>query len=64
LGEGYELISSKKIGVGVVMPLISAVSVDAGRSIEIAVSGFIVLMIFLAQDGHDTNDYGVNPKPI
>jgi uncharacterized membrane protein YhaH (DUF805 family) len=41
---------------------------DTGRSgwwqliILIPLIGFIILIVFLAQDSHDANDYGVNPK--
>jgi uncharacterized membrane protein YhaH (DUF805 family) len=28
----------------------------------IPIIGLIVLIVFLAQDSHDVNDYGVNPK--
>jgi len=41
---------------------------DTGRSgwwqliLFIPLIGFIVLIVFLAQDSHDANDYGVNPK--
>jgi uncharacterized membrane protein YhaH (DUF805 family) len=41
---------------------------DTGRSgwwqliALIPIIGLIVLIVFLALDGHDANDYGVNPK--
>ena len=41
---------------------------DTGRSgwwqliLLIPLIGFIILIVFLAQDSHDANDYGVNPK--
>ena len=41
---------------------------DTGRSgwwqliLFIPVIGLIILIVFLSQDGHDENDYGVNPK--
>ncbi|MBO1898474.1 DUF805 domain-containing protein [Shewanella sp. BF02_Schw] len=40
---------------------------DTGRSgwqliLLIPIIGLIVLIVFLAQDSHDVNDYGVNPK--
>jgi uncharacterized membrane protein YhaH (DUF805 family) len=28
----------------------------------IPIVGFIILIVFLAQDSHDANDYGANPK--
>jgi uncharacterized membrane protein YhaH (DUF805 family) len=43
---------------------------DTGRSgwwqviILIPVIGFIILIILLALDGHEANDYGVNPKSV
>jgi len=30
----------------------------------IPIIGWIVLLVFLAQDSHDDNDYGVNPKAV
>ncbi len=42
---------------------------DTGRSgwwqliYLIPLIGLIVMIVFLAQDSHDDNDYGVNPKP-
>ncbi|AZG34309.1 MAG: uncharacterized membrane protein YhaH (DUF805 family) [Moritella dasanensis] len=41
---------------------------DTGRSgwwqliLLIPIIGLIVLIVFLAQDSHDANDYGINPK--
>lgn len=41
---------------------------DTGRSgwwqliALIPLIGFIILLVFLTQDSHDSNDYGVNPK--
>jgi uncharacterized membrane protein YhaH (DUF805 family) len=41
---------------------------DTGRSgwwqliAFIPLIGLIILIVFLAQDGHDTNEYGENPK--
>jgi len=67
---GLDLISAL-FGLGLLVPSISIAARrlhDTGRSgwwqliALIPVIGFIVLIYFLAQDGHDTNDYGVNPK--
>lgn len=69
---GLELISGL-VGLGLLIPSISIAARrlhDTGRSgwwqliVLIPIIGFIVLIIFLAQDGHDTNSYGVNPKSI
>ena len=30
----------------------------------VPIIGFIVLIVFLAQDSHDDNDYGPNPKAV
>ncbi|PKG79311.1 DUF805 domain-containing protein [Shewanella sp. Actino-trap-3] len=41
---------------------------DTGRSgwwqliLLIPIIGLIVLIVFLTQDSHDANDYGINPK--
>jgi uncharacterized membrane protein YhaH (DUF805 family) len=41
---------------------------DTGRSgwwqliVLIPIIGFIIIIVFLVQDSHDTNNYGVNPK--
>jgi uncharacterized membrane protein YhaH (DUF805 family) len=43
---------------------------DTGRGgwwqiiILIPVIGFIILIVLLALDGHEANDYGVNPKSV
>ena len=62
---------SMLVGLALLVPSISIATRrlhDTGRSgwwqllILIPIIGFIALIVFLAQDGHDTNDYGVNPK--
>jgi uncharacterized membrane protein YhaH (DUF805 family) len=67
---GLELISAL-VGLGLLIPSISIAARrlhDTGRSgwwqliVLIPIIGFIVLIVFLAQDGHDANDYGINPK--
>jgi uncharacterized membrane protein YhaH (DUF805 family) len=67
---GLEVISAL-VGLGLLIPSISIAARrlhDTGRSgwwlliALLPVIGIIVLIVFLAQDGHDTNDYGVNPK--
>lgn len=67
---GLELISAL-IGLALLVPSISIATRrlhDTGRTgwwqliALIPVIGIIVLIVFLAQDGHETNDYGVNPK--
>lgn len=67
---GLEIISAL-VGLGLLIPSISIAARrlhDTGRSgwwqliVFVPVIGIIVLIVFLAQDGHDTNDYGVNPK--
>ncbi|KGJ93032.1 DUF805 domain-containing protein [Colwellia psychrerythraea] len=67
---GLEVISAL-VGLGLLIPSISIAARrlhDTGRSgwwqliVLVPVIGIIVLIVFLAQDGHDTNDYGVNPK--
>ena len=68
---GLEVISAL-VGLGLLIPSISIAARrlhDTGRSgwwqliALLPVIGIIVLIVFLAQDGHDVNDYGVNPKP-
>ncbi len=67
---GLDIISGL-VGLGLFIPTISVAARrlhDTGRSgwwqliALIPVIGFIVLIIFLAQDSHDANDYGANPK--
>ena len=67
---GLELISAI-VGLGLLIPSISIAARrlhDTGRSgwwqliVLIPIIGVIVLIVFLAQDGHDANDYGLNPK--
>jgi uncharacterized membrane protein YhaH (DUF805 family) len=67
---GLELISAL-VSLGLLIPSISLAARrlhDTGRSgwwqliLLIPVIGLIVLIVFLAQDGHDANDYGMNPK--
>lgn len=64
-------IISALVGLGLLLPSISIATRrlhDTGRSgwwqliILIPIIGFIVLIVFLAQESHDTNDYGVNLK--
>jgi len=59
------------VGLGFLVPSISVAARrlhDTGRTgwwqliAFIPVIGLIVLIVFLVQDSHDTNDYGVNPK--
>ena len=67
---GLEIISGL-VGLALLIPSISVAARrlrDTGRSgwwqliVLIPVIGFIVLIVFLAPDSHDANDYGVNPK--
>ena len=67
---GLELISAL-VSLGLLIPSISLAARrlhDTGRSgwwqliVLIPVIGLIVLIVFLAQDGHDANDYGMTPK--
>jgi len=67
---GLELVSSL-VALGLLIPSMSIAARrlhDTGRSgwwqliVLIPIIGFIVLVVFLAQDGHGANDYGVNPK--
>lgn len=69
---GMELLSGL-VALGLLIPSISIAARrlhDTGRSgwwqliVLIPIIGFIILIVFLAQDGHDTNDYGVNPKAL
>jgi uncharacterized membrane protein YhaH (DUF805 family) len=62
---------SALVGLGLLIPNLSIGARrlhDTSRSgwwqliAIIPVIGFIVLIIFLAQDSHDSNDYGANPK--
>ncbi|MFQ3220457.1 MAG: uncharacterized membrane protein YhaH (DUF805 family) [Paraglaciecola sp.] len=57
--------------LGMLVPSISIAARrlhDTGRSgwwqliAFIPLIGFIILIVFLAQDGHDANEYGENPK--
>ena len=67
---GLELISAL-VGLGLLIPSISIAARrlhDTGRSgwwqliVLIPIIGVIVLIVFLAQDSHDANNYGLNPK--
>jgi uncharacterized membrane protein YhaH (DUF805 family) len=67
---GLDIISGL-VAIGLLVPSISIAARrlhDTGRSgwwqliVLIPIIGFIVLIVFLAQDSHDANDYGVNPK--
>jgi len=67
---GLELISAL-VGLGLLIPSVSIATRrlhDTGRSGWwqliglIPIIGLIVLIVFLVQDSHDENDYGVNPK--
>mgnify|MGYP003386164366 CR=1 FL=1 len=67
---GLEMISML-VGLILLIPSISIATRrlhDTGRTgwwqliILIPIIGLIVLIVFLVQDSHDTNDYGVNPK--
>lgn len=67
---GMSLISGV-VTLGLFVPSISIAARrlhDTGRSgwwqliALIPIIGFIILIVFLAQDGHDTNEYGINPK--
>ena len=67
---GLDIISML-VGLALLVPSISIAARrlhDTGRTgwwqliALIPIVGFIILIVFLAQDGHETNDYGVNPK--
>jgi len=67
---GLDIISAL-VALGLLVPSISIAARrlhDTGRSgwwqliALIPVIGFIILIVFLAQDSHEANDYGVNPK--
>ena len=67
---GLDIISMI-VGLALLVPSISIAARrlhDTGRTgwwqliVLIPLIGFIVLIVFLAQDSHDANDYGVNPK--
>ena len=67
---GLELISLL-VGLGLLIPSVSIMTRrlhDTGRSgwwqliVLIPLVGIIVLIFFLAQDGQDDNDYGIDPK--
>jgi len=67
---GLEVISAL-FDLALLVPSISLATRrlhDTSRSgwwqliVFIPMIGFIVLIIFLVQDSHDDNDYGVNPK--
>jgi uncharacterized membrane protein YhaH (DUF805 family) len=64
-------IVSMLVGLALLVPSISIAARrlhDTGRSgwwqliALIPIIGFIILIVFLVQDSHETNDYGVNPK--
>jgi uncharacterized membrane protein YhaH (DUF805 family) len=67
---GFETLSAL-LGLALLIPSISIAARrlhDTGRSgwwqliALIPLVGFIVLIVFLAQEGHDENEYGMNPK--
>ncbi len=67
---GLDLISML-IGLGLLVPSLSIGARrlhDTGRSgwwqliYLVPLIGLIVMIVFLVQDSHDENDYGVNPK--
>ncbi|WP_137224163.1 MULTISPECIES: DUF805 domain-containing protein [Shewanella] len=67
---GLDTISAI-VSLGLLVPSLSIAARrlhDTGRSgwwqliLLIPIIGLIVLIVFLAQDSHGTNDYGVNPK--
>ena len=67
---GLDIISMI-VGLALLVPSISIAARrlhDTGRTgwwqliVLIPLISFIVLIVFLAQDSHDANDYGVNPK--
>ncbi len=67
---GMDVISGI-VGLALLIPSISIAARrlhDTGRTgwwqliALIPIVGLIILIVFLAQDGHDTNDYGANPK--
>jgi uncharacterized membrane protein YhaH (DUF805 family) len=69
---GLDIISML-VGLALLVPSISIAARrlhDTGRTgwwqliALIPIVGFIILIVFLAQDGHETNDYGVNPKSV
>jgi uncharacterized membrane protein YhaH (DUF805 family) len=64
-------IISMLVGLAMIVPSISVGARrlhDTGRSgwwqliYLVPLIGFIVMIVFLVQDSHETNDYGVNPK--
>lgn len=68
LGMGFLAII---FSLGLLIPNISITARrlhDTGRSgwwqliALIPLIGFIILIVFLVQDSHDANDYGINPK--
>ena len=59
------------LGLGLLVPSLSIGARrlhDTGRSgwwqliYLVPLIGLIVMIVFLAQDSHDANDYGINPK--
>jgi len=67
---GLDIISMI-VGLALLVPSLSIGARrlhDTGRSgwwqliYLVPLIGLIVMIIFLVQDSHDTNDYGVNPK--
>ncbi|MGB1262140.1 MAG: DUF805 domain-containing protein [Cognaticolwellia sp.] len=67
---GFDIISAL-VGLALFVPSISIAARrlhDTGRSgwwqliALLPIIGFIVLIVFLVQDSHDTNAYGANPK--
>ena len=68
LGTGFISII---FSLGLMVPSLSIAARrlhDTGRTgwwqliVLIPLVGFIILIVFLAQDGHDANNYGINPK--
>jgi len=67
---GLDIISAI-VGLGLLIPSLSIGARrlhDTGRSgwwqliYLVPLIGLIVMIIFLVQDSHDDNDYGINPK--
>jgi uncharacterized membrane protein YhaH (DUF805 family) len=65
-------VISMLVGLGLLIPSFSITARrlhDTSRSgwwqliTLIPLIGIIVMIVFLVQEGHDTNEYGVNPKP-
>lgn len=61
------------VGLALIVPSISVGTRrlhDTGRTgwwqliYFVPIIGFIIMIVFLVQDSHDENDYGVNPKLV